>query len=92
MVVAGGHHQQELGHRRPAVDAAGEHEAADRFGAGRAAGLAGADGGDPRGFEARDEAGELRGLADALAALEGDEAAPRLILERPGAQERPQIR
>ena len=68
--------QHRLGSRPPAFRAALQDQGADRLGLGRAARLARADGGDRAPAERRDQPLDLRRLADALAALEGDEARP----------------
>ena len=77
MVVARGGKQQGFGFGAEQLAHAGQHDMADDFGAGRTAGFAGDDGADAGGVEPVGEQPDLRRLAGALTAFEGDEATAR---------------
>jgi hypothetical protein len=75
MGAARRHHQQRLGGGVPAAGLAFHEEAPDLLGAGRSAGFARRQRGDPGAAERRDEEPDLRRLAGAFAAFDGDETA-----------------
>lgn len=73
VLAARGEMQQGFGERLPPAGRAAHQQRADFFGTGSAPGFAGGDGGDAGGAECIDQPPRLRGLAAALATLEGDE-------------------
>ena len=75
MVAPRRRYQQRFADRVPALRLALDQQFADCLGAGSAAGLARCQRRDPGAVQRLDEKAKLSGLAGALAALEGDEAA-----------------